>query len=199
MPVGVEGAVAFEEGVIAIGSGPRTVDAYLDPMCPYCKLFERTSGQMLVQDVASGTTTLLVHPVAILNRFSAGSDYSTRAAAVLTAVAAHHPDKVVSFLAALYSAQPTENTSGLTDAELVELAEGAGASVDASNLPVYRAWVDQQTQRAMAGPLLSTTQIPRLEHVPTVIVDGDVYSGNTSETSRFADFYRSHTPEMPAP
>lgn len=197
-PVGTEGAVVFADGTITIGSGARIVDAYLDPMCPYCKLFEQTSGRMLLQDAVSGVTTVRLHPVAILNRYSQGTDYSTRAAAVLTAVAAQHPEKVPAFLTALYDAQPAENTPGLTDAALLELAADAGAPVTTADLPAYRTWVDQQTQRATAGPLPSPTQLPRLEHVPTVIVDGDVYPGNTSETDRFAAFYRAHTPETAA-
>lgn len=85
VPSETAGAAHFDEGFLAVGSGPKVVDLYVDPMCPYCKLFEQTSGAALFSDAAERWTTIRVHPVAILNRLSQGTAYSTRAAAVLAA------------------------------------------------------------------------------------------------------------------
>lgn len=188
---GVKGAVSFDEGYVTIGTGPKIVDLYLDPMCPYCKLFEQTSGPMLLDEAQGGRATLRVHPLAILNRFSQGTDYSTRAAAVFAAASALSPAKASAYLSAMYAAQPKENTPGLTDAQLIDL--GTKAGVDASlahvDLAPYRAWVDTQTTRATTGPLTTTREVPAVRQVPTVVVDGAVFTGNSDQKDAFLLFY----------
>ncbi|QKS18845.1 thioredoxin domain-containing protein [Curtobacterium sp. Csp1] len=193
IPAGVEGAAHFDDGYLQIGSGPKTVDLYIDPMCPYCKLFEETSGPMLFAAASNQDATIRIHPVAILDRLSKGTAYSTRAASFLTAVAAKHPDKTQAFLQALYAHQPAEETAGLTDKQLRDLAHGAGVpSADQLDSEQYRRWVQRLTARAMFGPLPTTTQIPAIHGVPTVVVDGDVFHGNSDETDAFKQFYASH-------
>ena len=188
------GTVDDEGGFIAIGAGATVVDLYVDPMCPYCKLFEQTSGAHLVDEAQAGHVTLRVHPVAILNRLSRGTDYSTRAAAVLTAATKTNPDAAAPLLAALYVAQPAENTAGLSDEHLVDLAIGAGAdpALREEDLTDTRAWVDTHTAAATTGPLSSTREIPSIEHVPTVVVNGAVFPGNSTDTAAFAAFLASH-------
>lgn len=191
---GTAGAAHFDEGFLQVGTRGRVVDLYVDPMCPYCKLFDETSGSRLLDDAAAGTTTLRIHPVAILNRLSQGTGYSTRAAAVLTAVAAEHPTALPAFFQALYAQQPAENTAGHDDAALLRIARSVGADLQGSTgqLTAYQAWVDQATAAATAGPVPATTDVPAIRQVPTVIVNGAVFPGNSDDEDAFTTFYNQH-------
>ncbi|WP_181031449.1 DsbA family protein [Clavibacter michiganensis] len=179
---------------MSIGDGPKRVDLFVDPMCPFCKVFEQTSGSMLFSDAAEGATTIRVHPLAILNRYSAGSDYSTRAAATLVAVAAEQPDKTQAFLQALYENQPDEETPGLTDEELRDLVASVGAPLATSDdqMRGYRAWVDHETEVATTGPLDGFDGLTEVHQVPTVAVNGSVFTGESGQTDAFATFYAAH-------
>ena len=190
---GSRGAAHFDDGYVEIGSGPKVVDLFVDPMCPFCKLFEQSSGPLLFSEAGSGEMTLRVHPLAMLNRLSQGTDYSTRASAMLVAVAAESPDSAEEYLRALYEQQPAENTTGLTDEQLQEIAASVEAApVSADDLAGYEAWVDAHTQLALTGPVAATDEITAIEHVPTVVVNGAVFPGNSDETAAFADFYRAN-------
>jgi hypothetical protein len=46
-----------------IGDDGVTVDADIDFLCPYCKLFEETSGPLLGAMVADGSATVIYHPM----------------------------------------------------------------------------------------------------------------------------------------
>lgn len=194
LPTGTTGAVHFDDGFVQIGDGAKTVDLFVDPMCPFCKLFEETSGTALFADASAGKATLRVHPVAILNRLSQGTNYSTRASAVVAAVAAEHPDHAQTFLQELYQRQPMENTPGLTDAQLLHIAATVGVEVRPSEqlLDQYRRWVDQHTSAALTGPLTATNDIPAISQVPTVVVNGAVFPGNSDDATAFTRFYRTH-------
>lgn len=189
-PTGQSGAARFDDGYLVIGSGPQIVDVYLDPLCPFCKKFEQLSGPFLVDEASAGNATLRIHPVALLNRLSAGTEYSTRAAAALTSVAVTDPDHLPAFLQALYENQPLENTPGITDDELSDLAVAAGTKLgSADDLAAYQGWVAEQTALAVAGPLPATDDLDQLIVVPTILVNGRHYPGNSDESARFTTFY----------
>ncbi len=62
-----------------VNSGDKVVvSVYFDFMCPYCGQFETIVGPTLDELVASGDILLDSHPVSILDRYSAGTDFSTR-------------------------------------------------------------------------------------------------------------------------
>ncbi|MFF0909665.1 DsbA family protein [Microbacterium enclense] len=189
--VGGEGGVSFDEGWIRMGTGPKIVDVYVDPMCPYCRMFEEAAGGMLAAEAEAGRATVRIHPVAILNRLSRGTEYSSRAAAVLTAAAATTPSATADVIAALFRNQPAENTVGLTDDRLLDIVVEAGAdpAVRDIDLASYRAWVDAQTATATRGPLPTTADAPSLQGVPLVLVNGDLFSGNGGQESAFRRFY----------
>ncbi|MBF4632819.1 thioredoxin domain-containing protein [Agreia pratensis] len=191
VPTGTVGAAHLDDGFVQIGTGPKVVDLFVDPLCPYCKLFEETSGELLFSEAATGRATLRVHPLAILNRLSQGTNYSTRAAAMFVAVAAESPDAAQAYLQALFEEQPAENTRGLTDARLQEIASTVGASPITDDVAGYQAWVDTWSLNAVTGPLDATTEITTISHVPTIIVSGAVFPGNSDETDAFAAFYAS--------
>ncbi|MBF4570869.1 thioredoxin domain-containing protein [Plantibacter sp. VKM Ac-2880] len=190
-PSGVRGAVHLDDGYVELGSGPKVVDLFIDPLCPFCKLFEETSGPMLFAEATAGRATLRVHPLAVLNRLSQGTSYSTRASAMFVAVAAQSPDDAQNFLIALYAQQPAENSTGLTDTQLQQMAVDAGSSpVSAEDTAQYQVWVDEHTRLALTGPLTATDSIMAITQVPTVLVNRTVFTGNSDETLAFAAFYR---------
>lgn len=186
------GAVDYDGGRVIIGSGPTPVDVYLDAMCPYCRIFEQGNGPMLLEDAAADRITLRIHPVAVLDRFSRGSCYSTRAAASIINVAAHHPDKVGAYLDALYAHQPEENTRGLSDEDLAELATDAETPLVPGQHAAEQAWVRQHTDAALNGPLPETQELPSLRTVPAVLVDGAYWQGDSTDTTGFRTFYRDN-------
>src|SRR5262245_22777156 len=55
-------ATANADGLV-VGSGPATVDIYLDFLCPVCKRFEGEAGTTVNQLVADGKIKVVYHPV----------------------------------------------------------------------------------------------------------------------------------------
>ncbi|GIE29088.1 membrane protein [Actinoplanes italicus] len=171
----VPSAAVDDGSAFAVGSGPVTVDVYEDFMCPACGNFEQTTGPALKQLAGEGRITLRFHPVAILDRFSKGAEYSTRAAAA--SAAAGQAGKFTEFHDALYANRPEENTTGLTDAKMIELAASAGLTdatfVDAVNEGTYKAWATQVTEKFSAKGFSGT---------PTITVNGEQVTDPTAET-----------------
>jgi len=118
-----------ETGAISFGDGTGTMDTYIDFMCPICNQFEQTYGPEIAKLKDDGTITLNVHPIAILDSQSQGTAYSSRAASAMYAVAVADPDKALDFMTALFENQPQEGTSGLTDEQIIQVAEGAGVTM----------------------------------------------------------------------
>jgi protein-disulfide isomerase len=56
------GATSEGDGVV-VGRGPVRVDAFIDFLCPYCRRFELSAGQMLGDLVADGRISLVHHPM----------------------------------------------------------------------------------------------------------------------------------------
>jgi protein-disulfide isomerase len=100
-----------------------TVDIYLDYLCPACKQFESGTAATQRRYLDDKRITLVMHPVAILDRYST-NEYSSRSAA--GAGCADEQGKVFEYSAALYADQPAEGGAGHTDAKLADLAAGAG-------------------------------------------------------------------------
>jgi protein-disulfide isomerase len=120
-----------DTGAISFGSGPDTVQTYIDFMCPFCGQFEEAEGTRIAELVDAGDITLEVHPVAILDRASQGTQYSSRAAAAMFSVAQADPAHAYAFMQAMYDNQPSEGTPGLTDEEIIGVARDAGVDVTA--------------------------------------------------------------------
>jgi protein-disulfide isomerase len=118
-----------DTGAISFGTGSQTVTTYVDFMCPYCNQFEQTEGETINGLVSDGTITLELQPVALLDRSSQGTKYSSRSAAAMYAVAESDPDNAYAFFKALYANQPQEGTTGLTDEQIVDIARQAGVNV----------------------------------------------------------------------
>lgn len=192
LPTGTVGAAHLDNGYLEVGTGPKTVDVYLDPMCPICGVFEKANGKQLSDLVDAGTITLRLHPMTFLNRVSQGTDYSTRAAAALTCVGATDASKTLPYLEFLYGNQPKENSAGLTDKTLIEMATAIGAP-DISqcvNDQTYAGWVQKANDNALSGPI-EGADIPAITGTPTVLVDGKSYVGSVDDPDELAAFIAS--------
>ena len=172
-------------------SDTANIVMYVDYLCPICGDFESTNGEQITDWVTAGNATVEIHPISILDRLSSGTEYATRAANAAACVANYDPDNFLDFNAAMFADQPAENTTGLTDAELTSLVEGAGvtSSQAASCIAdqTYSGWVDASTQRALEGPI-PNSDIEQVEGTPTVLVNGVQYTGSNSDAAAFEAF-----------
>ncbi|TFD60799.1 DUF4190 domain-containing protein [Cryobacterium sp. Hh7] len=187
LPTGELGAANFDGGYLEFGAGPVIIDEYIDPMCPFCAQFEQTNGELLLAGVESGVITLRVHSLTFLDSKSQGTNYSSRASAALTCQATLNPGETLDFLSELFANQPLENTPGLSDAELADLAGGDASITDCVQSGDYQAWSQQNTESALTGPIAGA-EIEAVSGTPTVLVDGAQYRGSLTNQAEFSAF-----------
>ncbi len=134
-----------------LGKGKVRFDLYLDPMCPACKSFEHYEADIIDALREDGTIDVYYHPMNGLDRLSLGTKYSSRAASAIVLIAEEDPEHMLAFIDALYANQPDENTKGLDDATLQQLATSVGVpEAVAAKIPdhAYMDWVDDASARA---------------------------------------------------
>lgn len=194
-PANATASGGFALGVDGVAGRPTEgavqVDLYLDYMCPICLKFEEANAAELDRLREDGDITFVVHPVAILDRMSEGTAYSTRAASAAAAVASEAPEAFADFSAALLEQQPEEGTSGLTDAQIADIARGAGVPAtvaatieDGTATTTYSGWVTEQTAAAASDESLRSS---RGFGTPTAVVDGQRFSGDWTQPGALAD------------
>ena len=157
IPVGAQG-IAGED----LDDTRARLDIYFDFMCPYCRLFEESQGAMIEQLQAEGVVDVYYHPLNFLDRLSRGSEYSTRAGAAAALVADEQPEAFIPFMRLMFANQPAENTSGLSDDQIVEIAKAAGVADEiAERIPDYEyaTWMRQATERASRDGVGFTPQL----------------------------------------
>ncbi|MCP2264717.1 DsbA family protein [Promicromonospora thailandica] len=177
IPVGADGAAGTEN------EGAKTLDVYVDYMCPICGQFESLNGASITEMREAGDVTLVVHPISILDRTSKGTEYSTRAAASAAWVADRAPEQFNAYHEALFANQPEEQTAGLTDEQLGQIAGDAGVPVDVASgissgdaMDTYEEWVTAATQVASDDPAVINPETGGLG-TPTVLIDGERFNG----------------------
>lgn len=168
-PAPAAASINTETGAIAIGDGANSVDTYVDFMCPYCNQFEQAEGETIRQLIDDGSITLNVHPVSILDRVSQGTEFSTRSASAAYCVAESDPDAFLDFVSAMYAQQPEESTPGLTDDEIVAIAESAGATNSSACIAdgTYMDFATQVTDNLPSDPATGKSS------TPTLVVNGE--------------------------
>ncbi len=176
-------ASASDSGAIVIGKPDAkvTVTVFLDFLCPYCGQFERANGGAIAAAVADGTAKLELHPMSFLDDLSSGTKYSTRAANAFAAVANHDATTALAFSQLLFAQQPAENSAGLSDATIADLASEAGAPVDvvaAFPKQAYQPWVAKITKQAFDSGITGT---------PTVKINGQTFTGDLYTAGPLAD------------
>ncbi|HWS58252.1 MAG TPA: thioredoxin domain-containing protein, partial [Actinotalea sp.] len=136
-----------------------------------------TNGAMLDELAAAGEATIVYHQVAFLDRFSNGTNYSTRAAQASAVVADAAPEQFTAFTAALFAGQPAENTDGLSDDEIAAIAVSVGvpqAVADTFVDGTFTDWVEAATNQA-------TEDLER-PATPTILINGEVWEGDWRDT-----------------
>jgi protein-disulfide isomerase len=174
------------------GSDVISIQIYVDYFCTTCKAFEEANGEQISKWVKSGAATLEVHPLAILDRVSQGSRYSSRAANAAGCVANFSPDTFYAFHQLMFAKQPDENTSGLSDTELQDIV----VQSHANNVSIikkciadqtFRTWVSEAKDRALTGPI-PNSNVETVSTTPTVIVNGVKYPGAANDAVAFSAF-----------
>ncbi len=175
--VGADGVAGSTGGADAV-----EVATYVDYMCPACGAFEDATVGQMDQLREAGLVTLVVQPVAILNRFSQGTEFSTRAGAAAVYVAANAPEQFLAFHTAMFANQPEENSKALTNKEIGAIALTAGVPAEVSDAIAsdkaqdeYADWIDAQTADVAERPEL---QSERGFSTPTVTIAGKRWDGN---------------------
>ncbi|MDR8413251.1 DsbA family protein [Nonomuraea sp. 3-1Str] len=155
---------------IVVGDGPVRVDAYIDFLCPFCRMFEQASGPVLSDLVADHAIRLVYHPMGFLDGLSTNR-YSSRASA--SSGCASDGGRFVPYAAALFAHQPPEGGPGLTDDELVELGGTVGLDIQSFGACVhsgaYLDWTAYVTAEAIRRGVSGT---------PTVLVEGVAVPAN---------------------
>jgi protein-disulfide isomerase len=139
---------------------PVTVTLYEDFQCPICKQYEEWLGDTITSYVDAGTIKVDYRPIAILDRMSS-TDYSSRAAETAACVLdSSGVDTFVAFHELLFANQPAENTAGLTDSQLADLASQAGADKDTvascQSDDTFAGWVNAATDAASKHDVTGT-------------------------------------------
>lgn len=177
-----------DDGSIAVGEGPVTISIYFDYLCPACGAFEQANGDALDELLRADDVTVDLRPISFLDRLSAGTEYSTRAANALATVVDAAPGHAWDFHRALYAHQPQEGDAGLTDQQLADVARDVGVPdrVAATFADArFEAWVAQRTEQAFADGV---------EGTPTILVGGKPFEGDPYRTGSLASVVEEAAP-----
>ncbi len=162
-----QGAIINSEtGAINFGSGPEAVALYVDFMCPACGHFEEVYGQALKSAVDDGRITLQMHPIAIQDNLSQGTQFSSRAGSAFYCVASEAPDAAMDFQILMFANQPSQGSTGLSDAQIIEIAEmaGGGAAANCIKAGTYKKFVQDQTILTPPDPETGRIATPTVMH-----------------------------------
>ena len=198
-----ESFVAVETAAIRPGQDPVptvrdpasetiAIELYIDYFSPLGAAFEEANGEQITTWLETGAASLEVHPLAILDRVSQGTKYSSRAANAAACVANFSPNQFYGFHTRLLAAQPAEDTAGLTDKQMVALTIQAQVSESTKirgciEDQTFATWVSAARDRALTGPI-PNSDVTAISSTPTVIVNGHVYEGAPNDSVAFSAF-----------
>lgn len=181
----IPAAVDTETGAVTIGNGEDTVSVFVDFMCPNCKNFETNFGGDLRDLAKDDKISLAIHAVSILDNASQGTKYSTRAANAFYCVAEEKPELTMSYMDALFAKQPSEQTVGLSDDRLIELASNLGVDIKACQTEqTFADFVTKQTRNTMPR----NPQDNGL-YTPTVLINDEYIQLGTLTETYFTDLF----------
>lgn len=182
-PTPVQGATPTNLTDLGIAPSPKdkpiNVVIYVDFMCPICNGFEQKNGAVLKKLADAGTITYEYRTIGLLDQFSNGTHYSSRAASAAMCVANAAPQKYQDYFTSLFANQPQENSSGLSNDKLVQLAKDQG--VDISSCVSDKTYWPSVTYFTQLGLLHN------VQGTPSIFVDGKQYSSQ-DQSGQFADF-----------
>lgn len=160
------------------GSGPVRIELWTDLSCPYCRMLEEASGDVISEAVASGTATLVIHPLNFVSaKHGDQTQWSTRAAGALAATLdAGDGAALPAFYALLQQNQTlADGESHPTDDDIVTYATKAGVKTDLSDAvktQPFAAWVQASNDYWMGRTIEGTTQV--VKGVPVLVIGGTV-------------------------
>lgn len=157
IPVGTSGVVGVDVPADAV-----RVDIYLDYMCPICSVFEDTNSADIDAMREAGDIQVYYHPISILDRYSNGTNYSTRSAGAAGVVANEAPEAFLDFSNALFANQPQENTDGLSDDQIKQIALDAGVPQEVADSLAsddFKRWATAATQQASVDGMQGTPTV----------------------------------------
>ena len=173
------GATRDADGIV-LGEGPIRIDAYIDFLCPFCRMFEERSGAVLNRLLDAGAINLVYHPLGFLDRLST-TRYSSRASAA--SGCASDFGRFREYKDVLFANQPPEGGPGLSQEQLIGLgalagltAPGFGACVANG---VHLPWTEYVTLRAAERGVSGTPSV-FVAGVP-VPANGDVIQAAVAE------------------
>lgn len=164
------GAAITETGTVRIGdpNANAQVRVVADLQCPACKQFEVANGAALAEATENGTAVVDYQVISFLDRAST-NQYSSRAANASFCVAEADPSNYQSWLETMFERQSGEGGAGLSNEELVQIANDAGYTDPAVATCIverpFHDYVARVTQATMAGGVEST---------PSVFVNGEL-------------------------
>jgi protein-disulfide isomerase len=165
-------------GLKVAGSGPVTVEVYLDFICPACHQFEATATPALNDLIAQNKIQLVWHTLGFLDSAST-TNYSTRSAA--SAGCASDGGKLKEYGEALFANQPAEGSAGLSDDELIEIGGRVGL-----NSPEFAACVRDGKYKDWVAHVNDLAAQRGVNSTPTVYVNGTQVQQPTAENVKAA-------------
>jgi len=148
-------------------SAPVTLTIYEDYQCPACRATEAYLRPTIDRLVDDGDMRIEYHPIAFLDAAST-TDYSSRALGAAVCVLDQSGDEAyLRMHNLLYLNQPPEGSAGLSDAQLADLAQQAGANraavAECMDQARFADWVEAATEQASQDGVNAT---------PTILVNG---------------------------
>jgi len=136
-----------------------TLGIYFDYHCSWCYQFERINLQNVRDIAASGEANVVLHPVAILNRATPRTHFSSRSVAAAGWIAQYAPEHFLDFHEIMFDNQPQEQGGDMTNAEIAELAQRVGVPADVAAgiadgtaAQTFGQWAVSLTQATLDSP-----------------------------------------------
>jgi protein-disulfide isomerase len=175
-------------GIYRGGPAPVTVTVYEDFQCPFCREFEQQLGPTLLRDIDKGEIRVEYRPIAFLDDAST-TNYSSRALETAACTLAHGGASAFAKLHdLLFQNQPEEGSAGLSNSQLADLAQQAGADkaavTDCQAKGTYDAWAAKATDQSSKDGVNST---------PTYLVNGKkvTFVQNQSPVTTLTDLIKA--------
>lgn len=182
-----EAPASLHDHGVTVGDGPVEVALWTDLSCPYCAMLEAETGTLISSWVADGDITLTIHPLNFVSaKHGDTTDWSTRAAGALAAVAAAgEGDAVAALYGLLQKNQAAGDGAPPTDEDILTLASRAGVTSDirtAVETGLYADWVAASNDHWLGATIDSTSKV--VEGVPILVIDGTVFEIGDSNAAR---------------
>ncbi|HUH53728.1 MAG TPA: thioredoxin domain-containing protein [Microbacteriaceae bacterium] len=210
------GGIVFGEGLnpldspaIAAGATPKPhvsdresgeVDilVYVDYRCPHCMMFEQVNSGVLEEAIVAGNAKVEIRPLTFMDRYSAGTAYSSRAANLIACTVENKPEFtwMMHNLLLNPNVQPEGEGPGHDNEMLLEMTKNITGSMDATfadciteerYVPFMGAINDWTFMHPVPGAVDASLMV---EGTPLVVVNGFEYSGDISDSNNLYEFLK---------